>query len=221
VLLTVKGSAPGDALIKVQNTGSGSYSGLEFHNAGGTPGFFFGVDNSNNSTRLNSFNSFPFLLLTNSVERIRITPGGDVGIGTNAPSSLLHVNGAVTATQFITSSSRRLKQGFDKVDGRDVLERLATVPITRWTFAADTEGQPHIGPTAEDFQSAFGLGQVGDGLSLADLNGVALAAIQALYDELQEQRKVSAAQQELIDEQRAVLEELRQRRQADGTRDQQ
>lgn len=106
-LLTVKGSAPGDALIKVHNTAGGGYSGLQFHNSAGTPGFFFGVDNNNNSTRLNSFSGFPFIFLTDSVERMRIEPtalGGDVGIGTSAPVSRLHVSGGdirVTGGSFI------------------------------------------------------------------------------------------------------------------------
>ena len=35
------------------------------------------------------------------VERMRITNAGDVGIGTGAPASKLHVNGTVTATEFV------------------------------------------------------------------------------------------------------------------------
>jgi hypothetical protein len=106
-LLTVKGLAAGDALIKVQNTAAGGYSGLEFRNGSGTAGFFFGVDNNNNSTRLNSFSGFPFIFLTDSVERMRIEPaalGGDVGIGTSVPASKLHVSGGdirVTGGSFI------------------------------------------------------------------------------------------------------------------------
>ena len=36
--------------------------------------------------------------ITNNVERFRINPGGDVGIGTTSPASLLHANGTYTQT---------------------------------------------------------------------------------------------------------------------------
>jgi len=206
--LSIKGNSPGDANIKVQNTAPDGFPGLAFRNHNGTAGFFFGIDNAASVTRFNSVSNFPLIFYMNNIERARITPSGSVGIGTSTPSSLLQVNGAVTATQYITSSSRALKQAFTRVDARNILENLATVPITKWTFVADPLGRRHIGPTAEDFQSAFGLGQEGEGLSLTDVNGVALASIQALYAELQQQRRASEEQRKLIDEQRALIAEL-------------
>jgi hypothetical protein len=45
-----------------------------------------------------------------------------------------------------------------------------------------------MGPTAEDFASAFGLGADSTGISTVDQSGVALAAIQALANENAELR---------------------------------
>ena len=47
----------------------------------------------------------------------------------------------------------------------------------------------HIGPTAESFYKAFGLGTGGDNISTIDADGVSLVAIQALTDRLEEQQK--------------------------------
>lgn len=45
----------------------------------------------------------------------------------------------------------------------------------------------HIGPTAQDFYAAFGVGEDEQHISMVDADGVALAAIQALYQLVQEQ----------------------------------
>lgn len=54
---------------------------------------------------------------------------------------------------------------------------------------------------AEDSQDMFAFGDRGDGLSLAATNGVALAAIQGLYAELQELQR-------MVEEQRLLIQNL-------------
>jgi hypothetical protein len=50
----------------------------------------------------------------------------------------------------------------------------------------DKKKRPHIGPTAQDFYAAFKLGDSNKTINTADAQGVALAAIQGLYEENQE-----------------------------------
>jgi len=115
VLLNVKGSYPGDAVVKVQNTSPSGFSGMEFRDSSGNARFFFGVSNSSSPqpihTRLNSFNGTPFVFMTNTVEAMRIradgAQNGFVGIGTSSPTERLHVNGNIRVTNgsFISNAT--------------------------------------------------------------------------------------------------------------------
>ncbi len=77
----------------------------------------------------------------------------------------------------VDGSSRELKEDFQPVDVREVLEGVLNLEITNWKYKR--AGERHIGPVAEDFQAIFGLGD-GKHISLTDGQGIALAAIQAL-----------------------------------------
>ncbi|MDZ7802087.1 MAG: tail fiber domain-containing protein [Trueperaceae bacterium] len=83
-------------------------------------------------------------------------------------------------------SSRTMKEDVRPVDGVDVLRTLATIPVTSWRYTADDARALHVGPMAEDFHEAFGLGADRARISTIDADGVALAAIQGLYRELQQ-----------------------------------
>ena len=63
---------------------------------------------------------------------------------------------------------------------------MATLPILSWNYKSDPEGVRHIGPMAQDFFAAFGVGGDDKYINLIDEGGVALAAIQGLEEELQE-----------------------------------
>ena len=55
----------------------------------------------------------------------------------------------------------------------------------------------HMGPVAQDFRAAFGLGEDDKHISTVDADGVALVAIQALYrqvKQLQQERDALAEQ---------------------------
>jgi hypothetical protein len=86
----------------------------------------------------------------------------------------------VWGTTFYETSDRNLKEKFEDVDPMEVLDQVATMPITTWKFKEDDSAVRHIGPMAQDFHQAFGLGLDDRHISTTDADGVALAAIQAL-----------------------------------------
>ena len=90
------------------------------------------------------------------------------------------------------ASSRALKTTDGSIDTAALLAAVSTLPVETWRYKAETglETRPHIGPYAEDFQAAFG---VGDGVTISPIDavGVCLAAIQALT------QKVEALEAEL------------------------
>jgi hypothetical protein len=78
------------------------------------------------------------------------------------------------------SSSRYLKTNFTPVDGNDLLHRIAGVPVTTWRYRTEDPAVLHLGPMAQDFRAAFGLGTNDTSIGLLDLGGVTFAGVQAL-----------------------------------------
>ncbi|HQQ76836.1 MAG TPA: tail fiber domain-containing protein [Thermoanaerobaculia bacterium] len=84
------------------------------------------------------------------------------------------------------TSSREEKEDFVPVDGRAVLAKVAALPISEWRYRSEASGARHLGPMAQDFRAAFGLGDRDTGIGLIDEAGIALAAIQGLNAKLAE-----------------------------------
>ncbi len=105
-----------------------------------------------------------------------------------------------------TYSDPSFKQNFTPVDSQKVLARLAAVPIAYWNYKSQDATIQHIGPMAPDFNAAFGVGEADKAgdlkyINSLDADGVALAAIQGLYQRNQEQ----AAQIQALQDQVAHL----------------
>ncbi len=103
-------------------------------------------------------------------------------------------------------SDRALKQGFSPVDARAVLERVASLPINSWAYT-NSPAVRHLGPVAQDFYAAFGLGTDDKHIATVDADGVALAAIQGLNQKVEETAKQKDARIEALEER---LQRLRQ-----------
>jgi hypothetical protein len=73
------------------------------------------------------------------------------------------------------------------VDTLQVLEKLASLPITQWHYEWEhSEVIPHIGPMAQDFKAAFYPGTDDKSITTQEADGVALAAIQGLNQKLED-----------------------------------
>lgn len=135
------------------------------------------------------------------------TGGSEVTIDSrlDANGVTFKVDGSVQATNVVFSSSRALKDGFVAVDPRVILSRVAGIPISTWQFKTDGAGVRHLGPMAEDFASSFGLGRDNRTISVTDVNGVALAAIQGLNSLLEEKDRELADLKERLEKLEARL----------------
>ena len=61
-----------------------------------------------------------------------------------------------------------------------MLEKIARMPIMEWSYKAQDASIRHVGPTAQDFRAAFGLGESERHIGTLDAEGVALAGVKAL-----------------------------------------
>ena len=125
-----------------------------------------------------------FASLGNNTFQVRASGGtyfySSPGLGTG-------VQLAAGSGSWSSVSDRNLKDNFTPVDGQQVLASLADIPITTWNYKAQDPSIRHMGPVAQDFSAAFGLGEDNLHISTVDADGVALAGIQGLYQLSQEQ----------------------------------
>jgi hypothetical protein len=105
-----------------------------------------------------------------------------------------YLSGVAYATSFSPTSDRNAKENFTAVNAREVLAKVASLPVTEWNYKTDSKDVQHIGPMAQDFQAAFGLNGPDDKhISVVDEGGVALAAIQGLNQKLEETQQAVKA----------------------------
>jgi hypothetical protein len=86
-------------------------------------------------------------------------------------------------------SDRAAKTALEGVDDAQILAKVASLPVSEWSYSAQGTGVRHIGPMAQDFRAAFGLGEDDRHITTIDEEGVALAAIKALQAEVAEKER--------------------------------
>lgn len=134
---------------------------------------------------------------------VRLWTNGPHLIDTNAggePPSGAHLT---TGGAWVNASARQAKENFSPVDGQEVLAHLVAMPIWTWNYKAENPSFRRMGPTSQDFYAAFGLGEDDRHIATVDADGVALAAIQGLYQHGQEQ----AARIQALEAENAALQQ--------------
>lgn len=103
--------------------------------------------------------------------RFRTNLGGTTGCNLPAGSGV-----------FNCTSSRATKMNFAAVSGTDLLAKVRALPITTWNYISEGDKVRHLGPMAEDFYAAFGLGEGSKSIGVQDLASVSLAGVKALEE---------------------------------------
>jgi len=93
---------------------------------------------------------------------------------------------------------RNKKENFSPVNGEALLKKIREIPITEWSYKGTDPTIRYIGPVAQDFYAAFHLGGTDSlGINTICIDGVNMAAIQALEKRTSELQKATAEIAEL------------------------
>lgn len=98
---------------------------------------------------------------------------------------------------FSCTSDRHAKKDVAPADG--VLRRLSRMPVSTWSYKSEKGGVRHMGPMAQDFRRAFGLGTDDRSIGLLDEAGVSLAAVKELHTKTVRQQRQLDTQADRID----------------------
>ncbi len=130
-----------------------------------------------------------------------------------AGGTIFYSNAAMTSGVQLTAggggwsnlSDVHLKTEFRELDGEHVLGKLAAMPVREWRYTTQDPAIRHVGPTAQDFRAAFGLGESDLRIGTVDADGIALAAVKALEARTREMNTTLARQNDALRESLAEL----------------
>lgn len=174
-----------DLTFETSTTATG-YNGFNFS---AIPGGYFQLNGLHDDNNVLTYHSLMYI-------NYSIAAGG-YGVfqfnGANGPGVFnVGHNGSTGNGAYLTgggvwtnASSRTFKEAFEHVDAGDVLGKLVALPVQTWFYkGAHGEGR-HMGPVAEDFAAAFGLGNDDTHITTVDESGIALAAIKGLNSKVE------------------------------------
>jgi hypothetical protein len=141
--------------------GTGSYAK--------SAGSFVFSDDASGATQLVASGANVFLVRASGGAAFYSNPGLTAGV-------VLHSGSGAWSNL----SDRDAKTDVVALDPQRVLAKVAALPVDEWSYR--TEGDiRHVGPMAQDFYAAFKVGEDNRHITTIDEDGIALAAIKALY----------------------------------------
>ena len=163
------------SLMRLTNNGP---SRLEFNNTDSGRTWSLVADFNNQfQIRQNGPNTANFAIRENGTFSFN---NGGQSVMALLPTGNLRIAGVLTE-----QSDRNSKENIEKVNAGDVLAKVIDLPVSKWNYIDDESDSSHVGPMAQDFHEAFGLGDDDKSIATLDTSGVALAAIQGLNEKLE------------------------------------
>lgn len=87
----------------------------------------------------------------------------------------------------VHGSDLNMKESIQDLAYSEILKSVIEMPVYEWQYKG--QDRRYIGPMAQDFHKAFGLGNDDTTIAAIDADGVALAAIKAQQEIIEEQKK--------------------------------
>ncbi len=200
----------GTAAMTVEET-SGTVAVRQMMNLQNNGGIRFSLDNTAGSRwdfNNDAGGNFSISVVGTGGSEFRVTPAGQVIAGPGGlvrfnltPAGNLIIQGALTQ-----GSDRDIKENFQAVDCDEILAKVSELPVTTWNYKHDEDEVRHIGPVAQDFRAAFGLGHDDVSITTLDTDGVALASIKALNQKLEREAEEKDAKIATLEERLQAME---------------
>jgi hypothetical protein len=205
----------------MQNRAAGMHAtvpGGENNEASGTASFAAGVNAKATNNYAFVWGGSPEVETTSAADHsftVR-SPGSARFLTTTATTDPL-VGVVLTngATSWSSLSDSNAKTAIHPVDYRGILNKLAALPVTAWSYKHDPQRR-YIGPMAQDFHAAFGLGSDDKSISTLDTDGVTLAAIKGLIEEIDDQDRILSERDAQIGRLEESLRQVREQLRAPG-----
>ena len=90
-------------------------------------------------------------------------------------------------------SDRNSKENIESIDPQEFLDFLENIEVYEWSYKSQDSTIRHIGPMAQDFQRAFGIGTDSTRINSGDFDGVNMILIKALIEKVDELEKSTRA----------------------------
>ena len=123
--------------------------------------------------------------------------------GSDTPNAGAYLSPGGSSWQAV--SARSAKHDVDPVDPEAVLDGVRDLEVSTWSYDA-SPGVSHMGPMAGDFHDAFAVGEDPETIGHVDADGVALAAIKGLADEVEQLEDECEQKDDRIDDLESELE---------------
>lgn len=174
--------------------------------AGGNRSFAAGL--GANATHDGSFvwaDDTPVSYYSDRAKQAKFRSGGGVKFDLNASrwvefyddgvDRLINVSNSAYLSRggtWTNASDRNLKENFTQIVGSDLLQKICQLPIMRWNYKTEDRTTTHIGPTAQDFNALFEVGNDTTSISTIDPAGVALGGVKELMKKIETLEKQNA-----------------------------
>lgn len=195
-LATANGTFIGAGISNVANGTRSVNLGSYTNNNNNQGCFIFGDNSTSTPTQNTAANQFMVRAAGGTIfySNAALTSGVQLAAGGGAWAAVSDVN---------------KKENFQRVDGEEVLTKIANMDIQKWNYIAQEDQIRHLGPTAQDFHAAFGLGESDTTITTVDIDGINLLAVQTLEKRTKELKNQNSALQNQLTNQAQEIEQLK------------